>query len=47
MQRIASVDDIARGLDALCRIDPRLETVRGMAGDVPLRLSEPGFRSLA
>ncbi|TIU62289.1 MAG: DNA-3-methyladenine glycosylase 2 family protein, partial [Mesorhizobium sp.] len=47
MQRIASLDDIATGLDALCRIDPRLETVRGKAGDVPLRLSEPGFRSLA
>ncbi|MBZ9992145.1 DNA-3-methyladenine glycosylase [Mesorhizobium sp. BH1-1-5] len=47
MQRIASLDDIAAGLDALCRIDPRLETVRGNAGEVPLRLSEPGFQSLA
>ncbi|RUY67272.1 DNA-3-methyladenine glycosylase 2 family protein, partial [Mesorhizobium sp. M7A.F.Ca.CA.001.05.1.1] len=47
MQRIATSDDIARGLDALCVIDPRLEKVRGMAGEVPLRLSEPGFRSLA
>ena len=47
MQRIATLDDIARGLDALCIIDPRLEKVRGMAGEVPLRLSEPGFRSLA
>ncbi|UCI08867.1 DNA-3-methyladenine glycosylase family protein [Mesorhizobium sp. B1-1-8] len=47
MQRIASLDDIAAGLDALCLIDPRLETVRGKAGEVPLRLSEPGFRSLA
>ncbi|RWL18440.1 MAG: DNA-3-methyladenine glycosylase 2 family protein, partial [Mesorhizobium sp.] len=47
MQRIASLDDIATGLDALCRIDPRLEPVRGKAGEVPLRLSEPGFRSLA
>ncbi|TPI17237.1 DNA-3-methyladenine glycosylase 2 family protein [Mesorhizobium sp. B4-1-3] len=47
MQRIASLDDIAAGLDALCRIDPRLETVRGKAGEVPLRLSEPGFQSLA
>lgn len=47
VQRIASLDDIATGLDALCRIDPRLETIRGKAGEVPLRLSEPGFRSLA
>ncbi|RUV30649.1 MULTISPECIES: DNA-3-methyladenine glycosylase [unclassified Mesorhizobium] len=47
MQRIATLDDISRGLDALCLLDPRLEKVRGMAGEVPLRLSEPGFRSLA
>src|SRR5881275_2998077 len=47
MQRIVTLDDIARGLDALCVIDPRLQKVRGMAGEVPLRLSEPGFRSLA
>ncbi|TIT79026.1 MAG: DNA-3-methyladenine glycosylase 2 family protein, partial [Mesorhizobium sp.] len=47
MQRIATLDDIAAGLDALCLIDPRLEQVRGMAGEVPLRLSEPGFGSLA
>ncbi|RTM06068.1 MAG: DNA-3-methyladenine glycosylase 2 family protein [Hyphomicrobiales bacterium] len=47
MQRIASLDDIAAGLDALCRIDPRLEAVRRMAGEVPLRLSQPGFQSLA
>ncbi|TIR85529.1 MAG: DNA-3-methyladenine glycosylase 2 family protein, partial [Mesorhizobium sp.] len=46
MQRIASLDDIAAGLDALCLLDPRLEKVRGMAGEVPLRLSEPGFGSL-
>lgn len=47
MQRIATLDDVSRGLDALCRIDPRLENVRAHAGDVPLRLSEPGFCSLA
>ncbi|RWI28164.1 DNA-3-methyladenine glycosylase [Mesorhizobium sp.] len=47
MQRIATLDDISQGLDALCLLDPRLEKVRGMAGEVPLRLSEPGFRSLA
>jgi DNA-3-methyladenine glycosylase II len=47
MQRITTIEDIRLGLDALCALDPRLEKVRGMAGDVPLRLSEPGFRSLA
>jgi DNA-3-methyladenine glycosylase II len=47
MQRIASLADISQGLDALCMLDARLEKVRGMAGEVPLRLSEPGFRSLA
>jgi DNA-3-methyladenine glycosylase II len=47
MQRIATLDDVARGLDALVALDPRLAAVRGRAGAVPLRLSEPGFESLA
>lgn len=46
MKRIECVGDIAEGLDALCRIDPRLKTVRSQAGEVPLRRSEPGFESL-
>ena len=46
MRRISTLDDISAGLDALCRLDPRLEKVRAMAGEVPLRLSEPGFASL-
>ena len=46
MQRISTPDDIAAGLDALCVIDPRLDKVRAAAGEVPLRRSEPGFRSL-
>jgi DNA-3-methyladenine glycosylase II len=41
------MDDIAAGLDALCAADPRLAAVRRMAGEVPLRLTEPGFASLA
>lgn len=45
--RIASIDHIASGLDALCAADPRLGAVRLFAGEVPLRLSGPGFRSLA
>lgn len=47
MQRIRNLDDIASGLDALMTIDPRLQAIRLVAGDVPLRLSEPGFESLA
>lgn len=47
MRRIVGMDDIAAGLDALCAADPRLALVRRMAGEVPLRLTEPGFPSLA
>lgn len=47
MNRIRSLDDIATGLDALCRLDPRLAAVRAVSGEIPLRLSEPGFVSLA
>lgn len=46
MRRIATIDDLEDGLDALCRADPRLVAVRARAGAVPLRLSEPGFASL-
>jgi DNA-3-methyladenine glycosylase II len=46
-RRIASLDDISEGLDALCRIDARLVDIRALAGDVPLRRSAPGFHSLA
>ncbi|MFI0845191.1 DNA-3-methyladenine glycosylase family protein [Mesorhizobium sp. IMUNJ 23232] len=47
MRRIVGMDDVADGLDALCAADPRLPAVRRMAGEVPLRLTEPGFASLA
>lgn len=46
MKRISTLEDVADSLDALCRIDPRLLAVREKAGDVPLRLTEPGFASL-
>lgn len=46
MRRIATLDDIEEGLDALCVADPRLVAVRARAGAVPLRLAEPGFASL-
>jgi DNA-3-methyladenine glycosylase II len=47
MQRIETMAHITQGLDALVALDPRLGMVRERAGDVPLRLSEPGFHSLA
>jgi DNA-3-methyladenine glycosylase II len=46
MKRIETMADIAGGLDALSRLDPRLAAVAARAGDVPLRRSEPGFASL-
>lgn len=46
MRRIATLDDIAEGLDALGRLDPRLVAVRQVAGEVPLRRVDPGFASL-
>ena len=46
MKRISTDEDVAEGLAALQEIDPRLEDVVASAGDVPLRLNEPGFASL-
>ncbi|MCV0394409.1 MAG: DNA-3-methyladenine glycosylase [Rhizobiaceae bacterium] len=47
MHRISTRDDIEKGLDALVRLDPRLGPVRTIAGEVSLRLTTPGFASLA
>lgn len=47
MRRIVTLDDISDGLEALLAQDRRLVAVRDQAGEVPLRLSEPGFVSLA
>jgi DNA-3-methyladenine glycosylase II len=44
---IRKQEDIEAGLEALVRLDPRLLAVAKGAGPVPLRLSEPGFASLA
>lgn len=46
MQRIRNAQDVSVGLDALCALDPRLNIVRAASGEIPLRLSEPGFVSL-
>lgn len=45
-RRIVTLDDISEGLQALAGLDPRLGAVIERAGEVPLRLSEPGFGSL-
>lgn len=45
-RRIVTLDDISEGLEALAELDPRLSAVIERAGEVPLRLSEPGFGSL-
>lgn len=47
MRRIETPDHIAEGLDALCAADGRLAQVRAVARQVPLRLTQPGFASLA
>jgi len=47
MRRIATLEDIAEGLEALCNADARLLGVREAAGAIPLRLHPPGFASLA
>lgn len=46
MRTISTLADLGQGLDALCRLDPRLEAVRAAAPEVPLRRAEPGFASL-
>lgn len=46
VQRISGPDDISAGLAALVLLDPRLGAVVRVAGEVPLRLTEPGFASL-
>lgn len=46
MQRIASTDDIRRGLAELGKADPSLRPVIASAGEVPLRLSSPDFAGL-
>lgn len=47
MKRIRDLADVETGLDALVEIDPRLSAIREASGPVPLRLTEPGFVSLA
>lgn len=46
MRRINTVSDIAEGLAALGRIEPRFVALASEAGEVPLRRAEPGFQGL-
>ena len=46
MKPIQTLDDVARGLEALKALDPRLIPVIENAGPVPLRLREPSLGSL-
>ncbi|MBE7185912.1 MAG: DNA-3-methyladenine glycosylase 2 family protein [Methylobacterium mesophilicum] len=46
MQPISILANLQDGLDALCRLDQRLEAVRAAVAEVPLRRAEPGFASL-
>ena len=47
MRRIDDHDDIAAGLKALEKADPRLASVIAVAGEVPLRRGEGGYRGIA
>ncbi len=46
LRRIETLDDVAEGLLALAKADPRLVPVVARAGEVPLRLVPAGFASL-
>ena len=47
MRRIDDHDDIRAGLTALEQADPRLAEVIAVAGEVPLRRGEGGYRGIA
>ena len=46
LERIDSIETLNQHLDALVQLDPRLEPVREIAGEVPLRLGQPGFAGM-
>jgi DNA-3-methyladenine glycosylase II len=47
MRHIETLEHVREDIDALVVADPRLQPVRALAGDIPLRLVPPGFASLA
>jgi DNA-3-methyladenine glycosylase II len=47
MTQIRDMNDIREGLSMLTRRDARLRAILPVAGDVPLRLAQPGFAGLA
>jgi len=47
MKRITNSDDVAKGLEALLLLDPKLKPLAKLAGPLPLRLRAPGFHGIA
>lgn len=47
MNPIRNEDDVKDGLSRLLELDPALRSIAELAGDLPLRLQEPGFAGLA
>jgi DNA-3-methyladenine glycosylase II len=47
MRHIETLEHVYEDLDLLVAADPRLQPVRALACDIPLRLVPPGFASLA
>lgn len=47
MKPIRTEDDVKLGLAELLALDPELNPIANLAGDLPLRLQEPGFAGLA
>lgn len=47
LKPIATEADLAEGVEGLLALDPRLEPIYAVAGEVPLRLRPPGFEGLA
>lgn len=45
--RIQTIGDVETGLEALLKLDPRLQTICDQAGKLPLRRTPAGFESLA
>lgn len=46
MKPIQTKEDVEKGLQALLKLDPRLLPIAEKAGELPLRLQDPGFAGL-
>jgi len=47
LKPIRNNEDVKLGLDQLLKLDPSLQAISETAGDLPLRLQEPGFAGLS